>query len=340
VNESLLILHGGALGDLALTLQLALRVSGVNRESAVQVISRTDPGDLSGCQPGVLRVSSDGIGTHWLFTENAGPEPGRLRELFAGRWVLNALGSVDSVVHRRLVSAGARDVYSFDPRPKPGLDAHITAQWRQELASQDLLVSGGEACGSESRTLAVPVEMRERGRKRLAAAFDDSSVGPSPDASSTSQSSKRSRAPRFVLIHPGSGGRAKCWPLAGFLDVGWRLRELGESVCFVIGPVEIERWSPAEMNAIRGEFPIIVSPTPDELLGLLAAVDVCVSNDAGPAHLAALIGMPTVTIFGPTSAVVWRPLGSDARTVVGDPRRHPEDWGIDPQRVVDALRGA
>jgi hypothetical protein len=46
-------LHGGALGDLALTLQLALRMPGVNRESAVLVISRTDTGDLSGCQPSV-----------------------------------------------------------------------------------------------------------------------------------------------------------------------------------------------------------------------------------------------------------------------------------------------
>ena len=52
-----LILHGGALGDLALTLHLALRLPGVGQGSTLHVISRVDPGDLSDCRPTIGRTS-------------------------------------------------------------------------------------------------------------------------------------------------------------------------------------------------------------------------------------------------------------------------------------------
>jgi hypothetical protein len=338
------LLHGGALGDFALTLRLALQLPDVEPTGVIQVISRTDPGDLSGGQPSVRRISSEGIGLHWLFAEGNPPEPTRLRELVSGRRVLNALGGANSIVHSRLVALGAREVFSFDPRPKPGLDLQITMQWRRALERQGVSFAGEADWGRESRAIVVADDVRQRGLVLLAPATNASSAQRSPTPSSTSRSPKRGGAPpggaiegSAILIHPGSGGRAKCWPLAGFFDVARRLRELGEGVCFVLGPVEVERWSPAEMNTIRDEFPLVVSPTPDDLLGLLAATRALVSNDAGPAHLAALIGTPTVTIFGPTSAAVWRPLGVGARVVAGDPERHPEDWGIDPRRVVEAL---
>jgi ADP-heptose:LPS heptosyltransferase len=116
--------------------------------------------------------------------------------------------------------------------------------------------------------------------------------------------------------------------------VARRLRELDEDVCFIVGPVEAERWSPDELDAIRDEFPLIESPSPNELLGLLAGARVLIGNDAGPAHLAALLGTRTVTIFGTTSPSVWRPLGPGARHIKGDPTSSPTDWGIDPAHVA------
>ena len=103
---------------------------------------------------------------------------------------------------------------------------------------------------------------------------------------------------------------------------------------FVAGPVEAERWPAAELEGIRTDFPLIELPPPNGLLSLLAGARVLISNDAGPAHLAALLGIPSVTIFGPTSPAVWRPLGPNARYLQGDPESNPEDWGIDPAQVA------
>jgi hypothetical protein len=312
-----LILHAGALGDLALTLQLACRLPGVSAAGVLRVVSRTDLGDLSKCRPAVHRQSAEGQGLHWLHVEGGQPPPDRLRALVAGRHVLSAVAGVDSVVHRRLQRLGAQVVYSFDPRPRPDLDTHITAQWQRELEQQGLDFARRPGRRPDE-PFCVPDELPRHGRH----AFELVGAGGQP-----------------ILVHPGSGGRSKCWPLPCFLDVGRRLRAANVPVCFVIGPVELERWSVAELDAIRAEFPLISAPEPNELLGLLTAAKAFLSNDCGPAHLAALVGTRTVTIFGPTSSTIWRPLGRNARVIAGDPASHPDDWGISLKGVVSEVLG-
>jgi hypothetical protein len=314
--SNLTILHGGALGDLALTLHLALRLPIVDARSTLTLVSRTNPGDLSDCRPSVQRLSSEGMALHWLYCESRDPPPGRLRAVVAGQLVLNALGGAESVVHRQLEALDARAVHSFDPRPDPESDTHILRQWQRQLEGQGLLFP---KCIHQHRggpRLVVSDEMRERGRDT----FAKSEVGGSP-----------------ILIHPGSGGRAKCWPLRCFLDAARLLRAEGRDVCFVVGPVELERWPADDLQTIRAGFPLLESLTADELLSVLAAANTLIGNDAGPAQLAALLGTATVTIFGPTSPAVWRPLGSQARVVVGRPGTHSDDWGTAPSRVLESL---
>jgi hypothetical protein len=343
-----LILHGGALGDLVLTLQLARGLSQVDAGTVLRIVSRVNPGDLSRCRPSIERVSPEGLGLHWLHVEGDEPPPERLRELVAGRRVLNALGDVDSVVHRRLLTLGARAVYSFDPRARPESVTHITAQWQRELERQGLLFPKCIYHNRGRAALAVPEEIRRHGQhllERMApgsqppAAMETglrgSTAEPAPGRR-MDEHGRTSRPWQPILIHPGSGGAAKCWPLPCFLDVGRRLRADGHDVCFVVGPAEIERWPSSELDAIRAEFTLIEYPTADDLLNLLAATGVFISNDAGPAHLASLLGTPTLTLFGPTSATVWRPLGPRAQAIQGDPAKDGDDWGIDPLRVVEA----
>jgi hypothetical protein len=382
-----LVLHGGALGDLALTLHFALRLPGVEGASTLTVVSRVDPGDLSECRPSIRRVLPEGVGLHWLHGSGDDPPPERLRELVAGRRVLNALSDAESSVHRRLMSLGARAVFSFDSRPDARSGAHVTTQWQSRLEGQALLIP---KCIHQHRGgvhLHIPDELRERARflcrtgdlkrchserseestcelgKMLRSAEHDSRSSPRPSASCSRKSERASRptagaepgryirprqgAGRYalehgrasrpwhpVMVHPGSGGRAKCWPLSCFIDAARRLRGSDEHVCFIAGPVEAERWSSGALDAIRSEFLLIESPAPNELLGLLAGARVVIGNDAGPAHLAALLGTPTVTIFGTTSPSVWRPLGPGARHIKGDPTSRPDNWGIDPARVA------
>jgi hypothetical protein len=303
-----LILHGGALGDLVLTIQLALRLPGLAEAGTLRVVSRTDPGDLSACRPRILRQSSEAFGLHWLFSEQDEP-PDSLRRLVRGARVLSALGGVSTYTHRRLAMLKPAALSSIDPQPGEGSARHIIEQWQTQLEAQGLLVPKCSHQHPAQRSLGVPEGLRQRGAALLQG--------------------------KGVLIHPGSGGRGKCWPLANFVRVARQLREQSRlGVSFLIGEVELETWSPAALGLLAADFPVLRSPPPDDLVAILTAARVLVSNDAGPAHLAALLGTPTVTIFGPTSASVWRPVRRHAVTLTGDPRAEPETWGVQPARVV------
>jgi heptosyltransferase-2 len=52
-----------------------------------------------------------------------------------------------------------------------------------------------------------------------------------------------------------------------------------------------------------------------ELIGALDACDLLVSNDTGPAHIAAALGRPTLTIFGPTDEFETAPRGARAEAI-------------------------
>ncbi len=54
-----------------------------------------------------------------------------------------------------------------------------------------------------------------------------------------------------------------------------------------------------------------------ELASELAGGAAFVGNDSGPAHLAGLLGLPTVAVFGPTAPEVWAPCGPRAHAVAG-----------------------
>lgn len=308
------IMHGGALGDLTLTIQFALRLPDVGEGGGLHVVSRTDPGDLSACRPSIRRRSSEGLGLHWLFGDHDDPAPARLAQLLRGARVLNALAGAHTIVHKRLLELAPAGLFSLDPRPRAGASRHITQQWQTQLEQQNLLVPQCIHQQPAHRVLGVPEVLRQRGAALLS----------------------ESRPGRLtVVIHPGSGGRAKCWPRSGFLEVARRLRqERRATVCFLVGPVELETWSAAELGELAGEFPLLRGPIPNELVAILSAADVLIGNDAGPTHLAALLGTPTVALFGPTPVSVWRPLGVGAHVMAGDPRSHPDTWGIQPGQVA------
>lgn len=49
----------------------------------------------------------------------------------------------------------------------------------------------------------------------------------------------------------------------------------------------------------------------DELIALLAISDACITNDSGPLHIAASLGIKTASFFGPESPQLYGPRGDD-----------------------------
>ncbi|MBW7904024.1 MAG: hypothetical protein LC135_14220 [Phycisphaerae bacterium] len=319
MSDEWLILHGGALGDLVLTLQLAMRLARPRDGAAVLVASRTSLRGLDDAAPAVRHVSTEAAGVHWLYVDDDRSPPPVLAELVGGRCVLSTLGPREHPVQQRLARLRPARLRCLDPRPpseNAAAERHITEIWLERLE--------GGRCEAPPPTSAAEVRpspaARSRGRRMLAAAGVLSTAeDPAP----------------VVLLHIGSGGARKRWPLDGFLHVAAVLRARGAACGVLIGPDEIEG---GLLSGVKGcGLPLIESPDSATLVACLSAADAFLGNDAGPTHLAALLGMPTLALFGPTRAAVWRPLGARVRVVQGDASGGGASWGIEPCEVAGRL---
>jgi ADP-heptose:LPS heptosyltransferase len=109
-----------------------------------------------------------------------------------------------------------------------------------------------------------------------------------------------------ILLFPGSGHPMKCWPAVQYFQLGRWLQGQGLAVRIVLGPAEVDR-------GLNGEsFPTARPGTLAELQRLLSDARLVVGNDCGPMHLAGMLGIPGLVLFGPTSPERWCPHGLEA----------------------------
>jgi heptosyltransferase-1 len=122
----------------------------------------------------------------------------------------------------------------------------------------------------------------------------------------------------FAVLHPGVSGFAelKRWPARRYADLALRIRDVrGLPVILTAGPGEealADEVAAASGGAAR-RGPATRSLA--ELGALLARAAVVVGADTGPVHLAALLGVPTVALFGPKDPAVYAPRGPRVRVV-------------------------
>lgn len=124
-----------------------------------------------------------------------------------------------------------------------------------------------------------------------------------------------------VAICPGSiNSRAKRWPANRFAALADRLLQDGRQVVLVGSANERDVTDEVTRN-MKGQ-PLVLTGTTslEQAEAVLGLVDLVVTNDTGPAHIAAALGRPTVVIFGPTNPLTTRPFSSFAEVV-----RHPPD---------------
>jgi len=142
---------------------------------------------------------------------------------------------------------------------------------------------------------------------------------------------------RICLIHPGSGGRHKCWHLDNFLAVAQHLRTKQIEPAFLLGPAELERFSADDMHKLRHTGPVISDISLEQVLKILFCADFFLGNDSGVAHLAGAMGKKTITIFGPTDPAIYNPIGSESIAVVCPPDSFQTASMNAQQQVMDAF---
>lgn len=288
-----LIIHSGALGDTILMLRMVHAMRSLNG-GVVALLGRSCYREL--LTPAIDRfLDLETGGSHALFSEEAFIPERLAQDLGQFDLAINVLGC-DQTLERRLMSCGVRDVIHIDPKPVVGSRRHITDQWLSKLH----------------------VELSDRGLL----SFDPGQIGPPRLTPGLMPSSAipqvATNAERYVLIHPGSGGLSKCWPLDRFIALANRIRASGKEVQIVIGPAEQERFTPEERRVIGGAGQTVAPATLTELANVLCRASLFIGNDSGVSHLAAAVGAPVIAIFGPTSPDVWRPLGRQVEVVCSE----------------------
>ncbi|MCD4748949.1 MAG: glycosyltransferase family 9 protein [Thermoanaerobaculales bacterium] len=124
----------------------------------------------------------------------------------------------------------------------------------------------------------------------------------------------------LIGLAPGVawGGSAKRWPQESFGLLAKRLRARGFSPVVIVGPGE--EGLAADVVAASGlDLPVL--GTDLDVAGIasvLCLMDAMVGNDSGPAHTAAIFGIPALALFGPTEALRTAPVGhSEAAMTLG-----------------------
>jgi ADP-heptose:LPS heptosyltransferase len=109
----------------------------------------------------------------------------------------------------------------------------------------------------------------------------------------------------LVACLPAGSWPAKTWPPERFAAALDSLTEEAD-VVWLWGPGERDL---AEDCRARMRTPSHVAPETDwqSLGALLRRCRLLVGNDSGPKHVAVALGVPTVTIFGPTHPRTWHP---------------------------------
>ena len=128
--------------------------------------------------------------------------------------------------------------------------------------------------------------------------------------------------PGFIVICPFAGGlfekQDKTWP--AFAEFTRALLPLGRDVVACPGP--------GEDSIIREQHPgvkLLAGVDLGAYGGLLRRASLVVSNDTGPAHLAAAVDTPVLSVLGPTKPEQWAPWGPTVQVV----RRWPEWPSVD-----------
>lgn len=296
----LLLIRPGALGDTLLTFPVIEALRAITPHPEVMLVGNRAILPLAQ-HCGLAEEVADYEESRWsmLFASRLAKQTSPLAQLLRGvDRAIAWLSDVDGLVRQNLLAYGIPQVTVVSGRPPVGERGHV----------MDYL----------ARTAGVTVEPRPCYARYFA-----------PPASTSPEQ-------QAFAIHPGSGGAQKCWPVERFAAVIQYLWRRGLPVQLLGGPAEHAR-----LEALLSQLPPAPQPGMLQVLLDVPLADLAymlrqcrgyLGNDSGITHLAALLGVPTLVLFGPSNPRLWQPRGRIVQAVY-----EPELANLSADMVIERL---
>jgi len=317
VENSLLIVHQGALGDFIVTFPILRALQ--------PFFSRID---------GICRASFGRLANHLNILDRYYPlDAACFATLYADRIdpdvvaLVSAyhkvlLFSFSETLARAMHSINGPAVYRIAPWPDASQSVHVTEFLANELRDAGLLESNaqehfydsvfdcpaahGRASGGVYPT--VPVRNAHRRREKKGGRQSGRRTETIQKERQPSAKNIALQNGAIIIICPGAGSIKKRWLQSGFIKIAETLRARDWSPEFLLGPAEEDM---ARELSARSQNLFKIT-TPQDLTALAAYLQTghgYIGNDSAVSHLAAFLQVPTVAIFGPSDPCRWRPIG-------------------------------
>ncbi len=265
----MLVIRGGALGDFLLTLPTLCALRENHPKTHLEILG--SPGIVSlgaSCGPADAVRSIEYGPLAGFFAQGADLNP-ELTDYFASfDVIISYLYDPDEIFLDNLRSVGVKSLLQGPHRPTTG--SHAIDQLAAPLAR-----------------LEIPLKHR--------------AVKLTPPAVPKSTS--------FFAIHPGSGSTQKNWPAACWLELIKTLLADAPTHGAVIigGEADVREMRILSEIASDARVELWEGLPLSELASQLAGADFYLGHDTGVSHLASVLGIPSLLLFGPTDPGIWAP---------------------------------
>lgn len=306
LSNRALIIQPGAIGDCVLMLPLAEFIKKVFKIGTVTILGRSHYMEYFPTRSCIDSIKDlDSVDMHRLFVshkdfELADGDP--LITAFAGyQHIFTFLGQPgDDFEHNLIFTANCSnsvEVATLALKPPADYKHHITKFYFDSISASCPDYKYRKPSG------------RYRTKKYLKALKSDLLQG---REILSSFGIKKNQKP--AIIHPGSGGVKKCWHIDNFYSLAEELLEAGESVIFLLGPAEQERFNKKNIDRLSALAPVIIENSLTQTFQILCSAGCFIGNDSGIAHIASSSGVASVVCFGQTNPDVYCPAGPKVKT--------------------------
>jgi ADP-heptose:LPS heptosyltransferase len=298
--KRILLIRIERIGDLLMTLEAITDVVRAAPEAEIDLVVGSWNASLAKAIPGIRRVET--VDAAWLARDDEGLDLlqllGRARKWRQRRYDLAINFEPDIRTHLLLAASGAGRLVGFaSGGGGPLLDVALPFDPRTRTSDNARrLVAAALSVPTAAHTarLEIPPAARERSRELL-----------------------QSSSLPLIGVHVSGGREIKQWPVERFADVASRLaRERGATIVLTGSPSD-EALVHIAQRRLRSFKVVDVSGALDLLTfaAVLQRLDLFITGDTGPMHLAAAMGTPSVAVFGPSDPIRYAPRGERHRVV-------------------------